>query len=171
MKNLFLFFLFVLTTCAAIEENFDDHIILEKSKEKPIASLIKPKIRQTTGVTISHITRYTIGVTTSHTTRYTTGVTARHSSKRQTPIPRKTSKYLKNSPIKGINGLFTGKLGEEFRKQKDPVKKIISKNIKNNESKSFPRKVIFYPGSPAETYRGPLNNLPSDIKNQALNFA
>ena len=158
MKNSFLFFLFVLTTCAAIEESFDDHIILEKSKEKAIASLIKPKIRQTTGVTIRHITRYT------------TGVTTRHSPKRQTPIPRKTSKYLKNPPIKGINGLITGKLGEEFRKQKDPVKKIIAKNAKNNESKSFLRKAKFYPGSPAETHQDPLDNLPSDIKNQALNF-
>ena len=111
MKKLFLFFLFILTTCATIEESFVDNIVLEKSKEKAIASLIKPQIwntaRVTTKPTIRYITRYTSGVTTRHTTKYTTGVTTKHSSKVQTTTPRKTS--MKNPPIKGIDNLFTGK--------------------------------------------------------------
>ena len=156
MKKLFLFFLFVLTTCAAIEESFDDHIILEKSKENSIASLIKPKIRQTTGVTTRHITRYTTLITTMH------------SYNAQTPIPRKTK--MKNSLIKGID-YFTGKLGKEFRKLKDSVKKAIAKLIKNNKWKSFLKKGSFNLGSAEEPYHGPCENLSRKDCEQLMNFA
>ena len=166
MKKLFFLFLFVLTTCVEIKESFDDHIILEKSKEKAIASLIKPQIRQTAGVTSRHVTRYTSGVTARHTTRYTTGVTTRHSSKVQTTIPRKTS--MKKAPIKGIDNLFTGKLGEEFRRQKDSVKKLIANFVKNNKWKSFLNKCKLNPG---ELYHSFCKNIPSEVCEGAKNFA
>ena len=60
-----------------IEENFDDHIILEKSKEKTIASSLKPQTRLTTGVTSKYSTRYKPRVTT----RYTSGVKTKYSTK------------------------------------------------------------------------------------------
>ena len=158
MKKLFLFFLFVLTTCVEIKESFDDHIILEKSKEKPIASLIKPQIRYTAGVTTRHTTR--------STKRYIKGVTTKNSSKVQTTIPRKTS--VKNVPIKGIDNLFTGKLGEEFRRQKDSVKKVIANFVKNNKWISFLMKCK---KNPAELYHSLCDNIPREVCEGAMNFA
>ena len=172
MIKLFLIFIFILTTCTAFDESFDDHIILEKSKEKIIASLIKPQIRNTVGVTTRHTTRhiarYTSGVTTSHKTSSATRVTTKHSSKVQIQIPRKKS--MKNSHIKGIDNLFTGKLGEEFRKQKDSVKKLIARLVKNNKWKSFLMKCRYYSGDVAEPHRGPCENLPRDLCKDAVNF-
>ena len=166
MKKLFLFFLFVLTTCVEIKESFDDHIILEKSKEKAIVSLIKPQIRHTVGVTTRHSTRRTTSYTKGVTTRHTKGVTTKHSSKVQTTIPRKTS--VKNAPIKGIDNLFIGKLGEEFRRQKDSVKKLIANFVKNNKWKSFLMKCKFNPG---EVYHSFCDNIPREVCEGAMNFA
>ena len=99
-----------------IEENFDDHIILEKSKEKTIASSLKPQTRLTTGVTSKYSTRYKPRVTT----RYTSGVKTKYSTKVKTPkIPRKTVHHLKDFPIKGTNGLF--KESKEKFKNKDLI--------------------------------------------------
>ena len=173
MKKLFLFFLFILTTCATIEESFVDNIVLEKSKEKALASLIKPQIRNTARVTtkptIRYITRYTSGVTTRHTTKYTTGVTTKHSLKVQTTTPRKTS--MKNPPIKGIDKLFTGKLREEFRKQNDSVKKVIVKLVKRNKCKSFLMNMCSIRLDPSEIHRGICENLPRKDCEQAMGFA
>ena len=161
MKKLFLFFLFVLTTCAAIGESFDDNIVLEKSKEKAIPSLIKSQKRNTARVTTKPTTR--------HTTKYTTRVTTRHSSKVQAPTPRKTS--IKNSPIKGIDNLFTGKLGEEFRKQNDSVKKVIAKMVKNNKWKSFLRKCRLTLEGPVEPHQDICEQLPREVCKGAMGFA
>ena len=51
MKKLFLIVLFTLSTYATIEESIDEYEILEKSKEKTIASSIKPQSRNVTKVT------------------------------------------------------------------------------------------------------------------------
>ena len=58
MKKLFLILLISLSTCDAIEESFDDHIILEKS----IESSLKPQTRIATGETAKQTTRYATGV-------------------------------------------------------------------------------------------------------------
>ncbi len=46
MKKLFLILLIALSTCTAIEENFDDDVVLEKSKGKAL-----PIVKRTTKVT------------------------------------------------------------------------------------------------------------------------
>ena len=50
MKKLFLIVLFTLSTYATIEESIDEYEILEKSKEKTIASSIKPQSRNVTNL-------------------------------------------------------------------------------------------------------------------------
>ena len=103
MKRLFFIILIILSGCIAIEESFDDNIILEKSKGKTISSPIKPKPR--------------------HTIKDKIGVTTRLTSKvKVLTIPRKTVKNVRNLPIKRINGIFKGKSGEAFHKNKDEVK-------------------------------------------------
>ena len=120
MKKLFLIVLFTLTTCATIEESIDDHAILEKNKEKTIASSIKPQSRNITGAASRNTTRYRAGVTIRDIMRYKTGVNTRYSPKVKTPKnSRKTFEDLNNISIKGNNGLFLGKLEKKFRKQKD----------------------------------------------------
>ena len=113
MKKVLLILLISLFACGEIEENFDDHIILEKSKEKTKASSLKPQTRLTIWVTSKYSTRYTPRVTT----RYTSGVTTKYSTKVKTlKIPRKTVHHLKDFPIKGTNGLFK-KSKEKFEKK------------------------------------------------------
>ena len=104
MKKIYLILLIALTTCDIIDESFDDHIILEKSKEKIVTSL-KPQTRHTTGV----ISKYS--------TRYTSGITTKHSTKIKKPIiPREIINRLIDFPIKGTSGLFKGKSTEKLRK-------------------------------------------------------
>ena len=89
MKRLFFIILIILSGCIAIEESFDDNIILEKSKGKTISSPIKPKPR--------------------HTIKDKIGVTTRLTSKvKVLTIPRKTVKNVRNLPIKRIKGIFKG---------------------------------------------------------------
>ena len=122
MKKLFLIVLFTLTTCATIEESIDDHAILEKNKEKTIASSIKPQTRNIKGAASRNTTRYRAGVTIKDIMRYKTGVNTRYSPKVKTPKnSRKTFEDLNNISIKGNNGLFLGKLEKKFRKQKDSL--------------------------------------------------
>ena len=106
MKKVYLILLIALTTCAIIDESFDDHIILEKSKEKTVTSL-KPQ------------TRHTTGVTSKYSTRYTSGITTKHSTKVKKPIiPREIINRLIDFPIKGTSGLFKGKSTEKLGKFK-----------------------------------------------------
>ena len=56
MEKLFLILLIALTTCSAIEESFDDNLVLEISKGKEI---VPPKVRHTTRDTIRITTRLT----------------------------------------------------------------------------------------------------------------
>ena len=142
MKKLFLILLISLSTCDAIEESFDDHIILEKSIESSLkpqtriatGETAKQTTRYATGVKIRYETRYKSGVTTRHIARYTAGVTSRYSPKVKTPIiPRKTIKNLKYFTLKGINNSFRGN-------PKPFVKKgayIIKKNPGQKYSKSW----------------------------------
>ena len=116
MKQVLLILLISLITCGEIEESFDDHIILEKSKEKTIASLLKPQTRHATGVKSKYSTIYKSRVTTRYSTRYTSGVTTKYSTRVKTPkIPRKIEHHLKDFPIKGTNSLFKGKSKENFK--------------------------------------------------------
>ena len=65
-------------------------------------------------------------------------------------IPRKTITNFGYNPIKGINGLFIGKVGEEFRKQKKEVKEAIIFFIKKNENVFHASK-----GNPGQIYYNP----------------
>ena len=85
MKKLLVILLIALSTCSAIEESFDDVIVLEKN---PL-NQINPE-------------------------------------KRKFRIPD-----LQRLHIKGLNGLFNGKVGEAFRKLGEIVKKGIHWLIQN----------------------------------------
>ena len=145
MKKVFLILLFVLSTCATIEESFDDNVVLEKSKTNPFKP---PKKKFTTRVTSRHTTKHTTKLTTkltSHPTNHlttrltshlTSGLTSHLTSRftsRFTTYPttkklpnRQTLKDLLKFRPKGINGLFKGKVGEVFRKLGEAVKKGIA---------------------------------------------
>jgi len=124
MKKLFLILLIALTTCAIFEENFDDDVVLEKKKHSITTPVKTKKKKITTKVTTKHTTKvttkHTTGGTTGHTTGVTTGITT---GTKKIPTRPSMKELLK---IKGINGLFKGKVGEIFRKLKEIVKKGIA---------------------------------------------
>ena len=136
MKKLFLILFVILTTCAEIEE-FDDNVVLEKSKTIPT-------VRHTSKITVKHTTKVpttkvttkvpTTKVTTKiPTTKVTTKLTTKFTTGPTTKIPpKKTVKDLMNLPIKGVNGLFKGKVGEFFRKLGEAVKRGIAWLKQNN---------------------------------------
>ena len=121
MKKLLVILLFALATCEAIEESFDDDVVLEKS----ILSKIKPpklpsKIKIKPPVKIPDPTKIKIP----------------DPKKIKIPDPTKiidpkkvikrTVDDIKKLKIKGINGLFGGKIGAAFRKLGEVVKKGIA---------------------------------------------
>ena len=163
MKKLFLILFVALATCAEIEE-FDDNVVLEKSKTIPT-------VRHTSKITVKHTTKIpttkvttkvpttkvttkvpttkvttkvpttkvttkvpTTKVTTKiPTTKVTTKLTTKFTTGPTTKIPpKKTVKDLMNLPIKGVNGLFKGKVGEFFRKLGEAIKRGIAWLKQNN---------------------------------------
>ena len=153
MKKLFLILLVALVTCAEIEESFDDDVVLEKGK----TSITVPTkhtshtshtshTTHTTHTThthpthtthTTHTTHITHTTNPTHTTHITHSTNPTHTTKLTTKItppniPKKTVKDILKVPIKGINGLFHGKVGEIFRKLGEVVKKGIAWLKKNN---------------------------------------
>ena len=97
MKKLLVILLFALATCEAIEETFDDDIVLEKNVFSNINS---PLIQAQKKIDIKIPEKINIGPN------------------------RKID--LNSINIKGLNGLFKGKNGVEFRKLGDVIKKGIA---------------------------------------------
>ena len=158
MKKIYLILLIALTTCDIIDESFDDHIILEKSKEKTVTSL-KPQ------------TRHTTGVTSKYSTRYTSGITTKLSTKVKTPIiPRKTENHLKDIPIKGTSGLIKGKSAEKFRKLNPAVQKKIIYLKKNNKWNHVTRLCQTNVGMQSKP-NNPCNDLSEEDCKQLMEFA
>ena len=126
MKKLLVIVLIALATCATVEESSDDNVILEKS-----GFSIKH--------TVSHPTKPHFPKT--HAPRTHAAIT--HAPKTHVPIThvpitnvpktdiRKNLKEVKKLPVKGVNGLFGGKVGEVFRKLGEMVKKGIAWLKKN----------------------------------------
>ena len=101
MKKFLIILLIALAACTAIEESFDDDVVLEKSLIKKGIDKVKTTVKKETSK-IKDVVR--------HPER----------------VVKKTAKDILNHPFKGLNGLFKGKVGEVFRKLKDVVKKGIA---------------------------------------------
>ena len=146
MKKLLVIFLIALASCTAVKENSDDNVMLENSGY----SLLNPNpfspIMPINPKRIKHsLNAYTPKILDSikHPLKKTnvlktnipkinvpkTNVPKKNVSKMD---PRKNLNEVKKLPIKGVNGLFNGKIGKIFRKLSDMVKKGIAWLKKNN---------------------------------------
>ena len=144
MKKLLVILLIALATCATFEESSDDNVILEKSGfsiKSPVPH-VTPKINipKTSKINIpktskivpktSKIVPKTNVIKTNviKTNVIKTNVIKTNVIKTDRV---KNLNEVKKIPVKGINGLFGGKVGEIFRKLGDMVKKGIAWLKKN----------------------------------------
>ena len=145
MKQLLIILLITLAAYAAVEEDYDD-VVLEKKFgikiKNPVKQIAKP---------IKQITKPIKDIT-----------------KKPGQIIKQTAKDILKKPIKGLNGLFKGKLGVAFRKLSTIVKKGIAWLKENNlwnplvqQLKSLGQK---YGNEFCEKY------LPSEICGKAVDF-
>jgi len=129
MKKLLVILLFALATCEAIEESFDDDVVLEKS----ILSKIKPpklpsKIKIKPPVKIPDPTKIKIPDPKKIKIPDPKKIKIPDPTKIIDPkkVIKRTVDDIKKLKIKGINGLFGGKIGAAFRKLGEVVKKGIA---------------------------------------------
>ena len=101
MKKFLVVLLIALATCAAIEEGFDDDVVLEKSIIQKAKEKVKKWVKKETDK-IKDVVKH------------------------PGQVVKRTVKDILNHPFKGLNGLFKGKPGEVFRKLKEVVKKGIA---------------------------------------------
>ena len=144
MRKLLVILLIALATCATFEESSDDNVILEKSGfsiKSPVPH-VTPKINipKTSKINIpktskivpktSKIVPKTNVIKTNviKTNVIKTNVIKTNVIKTDRV---KNLNEVKKIPVKGINGLFGGKVGEIFRKLGDMVKKGIAWLKKN----------------------------------------
>ena len=118
MKKLLVILLIALATCAAIEENFDDDVVLEKNFIKKGVDKVKKGVKNGVKGVKKEIKKGTDKVKD----------VVKHPGK----IVKQTTKDILKNPIKGLNGLFKGKIGQAFRKLKEVVKKGIAFLKQNN---------------------------------------
>ena len=106
MKQLLVIVLITLATCATIEEDYDD-VVLEKKFKNPIKKVTKPieKVIKKPKEIIEKVEKVV---------------------KKPEQIVKQTVKDILKKPIKGLNGLFNGKLGKAFNKLSEVVKKGIA---------------------------------------------
>ena len=155
MKKLLVIVLIALATCATVEESSDDNVILEKSgfSIKHTVPHV-PSVPKTHKINIpkTHVTKthkidvpkthkidvtktHKIDVTKTHkidvTKTHKIDVTKTHKIDISKLDKRKNLGEAKKLPIKGVNGLFGGKVGEIFRKLGEMVKKGIAWLKKN----------------------------------------
>ena len=123
MKKLLVIVLIALATCATVEESSDDNVILEKS-----GFSIKHTVPHVPSVPKTH----KINIPKTHVTKtHKIDVTKTHKIDISKLDKRKNLGEAKKLPIKGVNGLFGGKVGEIFRKLGEMVKKGIAWLKKN----------------------------------------
>ena len=145
MKKLLVILLIALATCATFEESSDDNVILEKSGfsiKSPVPH-VTPKINipKTSKINIPKTSKINVPKTSKivpKTNVIKTNVIKTNVIKTnviKTNVIKtdrvKNLNEVKKIPVKGINGLFGGKVGEIFRKLGDMVKKGIAWLKKN----------------------------------------
>ena len=161
MKKLLVIFLITLASCTTFEESSDDNVILEKSGfsiKHTVSHPTKPHFPKThaprTHAPITHAPKTHAPITHAPKTHGpVTHVPITHAPITHVPIThapithvpithvpitnvpktdiRKNLKEVKKLPVKGVNGLFGGKVGEVFRKLGEMVKKGIAWLKKN----------------------------------------
>ena len=173
MKKLFLILIIVLVTCEVIGVSFDDIIISAKEKGKPMIMPIRPnpisgyKSRSSAKHT-KPIKKYIARFVDKQNSKVTTRYAAKVATKVTTPtISRRTINDLKNLPVKGINGLFKGKIGEAFRKLPEIIKKAIAWLKQNGLWNAIVIK-IKNPGEQYDEYCGKF--LPEEVCKGAKDF-
>ena len=149
MKKLLVILLIALATCATFEESSDDNVILEKSGfsiKSPVPH-VTPKINipKTSKINIpktskivpktSKIVPKTNVIKTNVIKTNVIKTNVIKTNVIKTNVIKtdrvKNLNEVKKIPVKGINGLFGGKVGEIFRKLGDMVKKGIAWLKKN----------------------------------------
>ena len=149
MRKLLVILLIALATCATFEESSDDNVILEKSGfsiKSPVPH-VTPKINipKTSKINIpktskivpktSKIVPKTNVIKTNVIKTNVIKTNVIKTNVIKTNVIKtdrvKNLNEVKKIPVKGINGLFGGKVGEIFRKLGDMVKKGIAWLKKN----------------------------------------
>ena len=155
MKKFLVVLLIALATCAAIEEGFDEEVNLEKSFVKKVKDKVKNTVKKGTD-TVKNLPKKVVKIPEKVV-------------KETGKVAKKTVKDILNHPIKGLNGLFKGKVGEVFRKLKDVVKKGIAWLKQNNLWEPIVNKVKEL----GEKYGNELceKALPAEICGPAVDFA
>ena len=129
MRKLLVILLIALATCATFEESSDDNVILEKSG----FSIKSPVPHVTPKINIPKTSKIVPKTNVIKTNVIKTNVIKTNVIK--TNVIKtdrvKNLNEVKKIPVKGINGLFGGKVGEIFRKLGDMVKKGIAWLKKN----------------------------------------
>jgi len=141
MKKLLVIFLIALASCTAVEENSNDNVVLENNgysilKPSPLSPIMpkKPRIKKhSLRAYIPKIRdpiKHPLKTNIPKTIIPKTNVPKTNIPKTNVPKknfikmdPRKNLNEVKKLPVKGVNGLFNGKIGEIFRKLSDMVKK------------------------------------------------
>ena len=135
MKKFLVILLFALATCAVIEESFDEdeNVVLEK---KPFGIKIKAPKLKVPKVKVPKVKVPKVKVPKVKVPKVK--VPKVKVPKIKLPkinlknIVKRTVSDIKKFKIKGLNGIFKGKLGNAFRKLGDVVKKGIAFLKQNN---------------------------------------
>ena len=142
MRKLLVILLIALATCATFEESSDDNVVLEKSGfsiKSPVPH-VTPKINipKTSKINVPKTSKIVPKTNVIKTNVIKTNVIKTNVIKTnviKTNVIKtdrvKNLNEVKKIPVKGINGLFGGKVGEIFRKLGDMVKKGIAWLKKN----------------------------------------
>ena len=155
MKKFLVVLLIALATCAANEEGFDDDVYLEKSFVKKGLDKVKKTVKKGTD-TVKKLPGKVVKET---------GKVVKETGK----VAKKTVKDILNHPIKGLNGLFKGKVGEVFRKLKEVVKKGIAWLKQNKLWEPLVNKVKELGAKYGNEYCEKV--LPAEICGPAVDFA
>jgi hypothetical protein len=166
MKKLLVILLIALATCAAIEESFDDDVVLEKSLIKKGKDKLKDTVKKGKDKLKDTINKEKdkIKDKIKHETDKVKEVVT-HPGR----VIKKTVKEIANHPFKGLNGLFKGKPGEVFRKLKEVVKKGIAWLKQNHLWDPLVKKVKELGAKYGNEYCEKV--LPAEICGPAVDFA
>ena len=162
MKKLLVILLIALATCAAIEESFDDDVVLEKSLIKKGKDKLKDTVKKGKDKLKDTINKEKDKI--KHETDKVKEVVT-HPGR----VIKKTVKEIANHPFKGLNGLFKGKPGEVFRKLKEVVKKGIAWLKQNHLWDPLVKKVKELGAKYGNEYCEKV--LPAEICGPAVDFA
>ena len=144
MKKFLVILLIAIATCAAIEEVNDDDVVLQKSFIKKGIDKVKKTVKKETDK-IKNVVKH------------------------PGTVVKKTVKDILNHPLKGVNGLFKGKVGEVFRKLKEVVKKGIAWLKQNKLWEPLVNKVKELGAKYGNEYCEKV--LPAEICGPAVDFA